>query len=195
MIPFKYEPDHLKIQFVLDLETLSLQSNAAIIDIALVEVGRGGRQFSVQIKPSSYNEISGFDISEQTIQWHAKNNPAFFALCETRGESPQTAAVKLNEFLRDIQEMEGKQVLFHIQGVDFDKPILQNLMSQLGFQPEWHYRNFRDLRTIQAMTPAISYVAGNHTALEDAKASKDDLIKRAHGYRIVWDWLFGQGDL
>lgn len=191
MIPFKYEPDSRKIQFVLDLETLSLKPDAAIIDIALVEVGGGGRQFSMQIKPSCYNELPGFHVSDDTVKWHAKNDPAYFALCEQRGETAQTAAVKLNEFLRDIQEMEQKQVLFHIQGVDFDKPILQNFLTQFNLIPEFHYRNFRDLRTVQAMTPEISYKAGNHTALEDAKASKDDLIKRAYANPTIGKWILG----
>lgn len=194
MIKFSYEPDHQKLLFVLDTETLSLEPNAAVIDIAIVPVNSNW-SFSEQIKPSSYEgKAAGkFHLSPATLEFHKEKNPAFLNLCEQRGVSVETAAMGVFNFLEEVQQVEKKQVVLMCQGTDFDIPILKNLLYQAGLLIPWHYRNVRDLRSLQALTPEVEYDKGGHTALDDARHSLVHLLKQAEASPLFNNYLYGPG--
>lgn len=190
-------PDCEKLRFVLDTETLALEeTNAAVVDIALVEVLGSGRFFSGQIKPSWYKEFllrypDSFTINPATVEWHDKNNPDYISMLEQRGEAGATVIGRLFDFLVDLQTMEQKQVVIMTQGIDFDIPRIANLFKQCSCPLPWHYRNVRDLRTLQNLTPQLKYVAGNHTALEDARHSADHLMKQTNCSQEMFQYIFG----
>lgn len=192
-------PDRDKLRFVLDIETLALaETNAAVVDIALVEVLGNCRFFSGQIKPSWYEEYinytdkDAFTINPATVDWHNSHNPGYLNMLEQRGEAGTTVVGRMFDFLVDLQTREQKQIVIMTQGTDFDIPRITNLLKQCGCPLPWHYRNVRDLRTLQQITPHLKYVAGNHTALEDARHSADHLLKQASASMDINTYLFGE---
>lgn len=187
-----YNPDCDKIRFVLDTETLSLEKNAAVVDIALVEIAGNDRQFNMQIQPSWYeNHGLGFDMNAGTVEFHKKNNPNFLVQCEQFGQYADLVVGALYDFLVSIQEMEQKEVLLYMQGTDFDKPILEHLFKHFDTELPVHYRNVRDLRTLTALTPEVKYIPGNHTALDDARHSCNHLLKQAAMNGAMFKYLWG----
>lgn len=185
-------PDCDKTRFVLDIETLAVDPKAAIVDIALVEVAGRERTLSVQIRPSWYEDHGlGFVRNAETVKFHAKNNPSFLLNCEAVGHTAEYAVGLIFDFLSTIQEAEETEVLLYMQGTDFDKPILANLFQHFDVPFPVHYRNVRDLRTLNALTPEVKYVAGNHSALDDAYHSKDHLLKQAACDPFMFKYVWG----
>lgn len=163
-----------KSHLIVDLEALSLDRHAAIIEIgAVAQYGTSGNiasKFSIMIKPSSYNDLPQFVRDPSTEQFHEKENPGFLEECEAAGVSFQEAIGLFADWAASF----GKPYDLHVwsQGKDYDFPILDFAFGQFGIKAPWSYRNMHCLRDLVFLNPRsrISGGAGEakHRALDDA---------------------------
>lgn len=166
-----------KVHIVLDLETLSLDSHAAIIDIGAV-VAYGNFQtetFSRAIKPSNYMGMgTSFTVEDETISFHEEKNSGYLEKLEAEGVGIQEAASEFAEWLKGY----ASNAELHVwsQGKDFDFPVLANLFRFCGVQHPYKYRNVHCVRDLLFLNPKARIGTGSsaaHTALADAIFCKD----------------------
>jgi exodeoxyribonuclease VIII len=166
------------INIALDLETLSTQENAAIIQIGCC-IPEFDRQFLMpDISPEfevtiRYEDClsSEFHKDPETMKWWEKQNP------KTRnnvfsGQDTYVDAMEQLKFWLESVKILGAQIAIWGNGSDFDNRLLSYTADSLGYHNLWDFRNNRDLRTLKALFPLkIEAAAGEikHTALGDAR--------------------------
>jgi exodeoxyribonuclease VIII len=165
---------------MLDLETMSTASNAAIVAIGAVEfepaTGELGRTFYRNVSLMSCQN-AGLDVEAGTVMWWlSRSEEARKALIEDA--LPLREALKqFNGFLYLVDQeaaRSGKAVDIAIwgKGSDFDNVILANAHKALRYPLPWKYKNNRDVRTILALVPdacdGVESEGTKHNALDDA---------------------------
>lgn len=154
------------LDVMIDIETLSLSANAAIIQIAakpfrldgnevILGTDKNGKdvcdEFTIDIDATSC-AMYGFDFDKCTIEWWRKNVPAnehfksvHYACC---------IAFALESFadaLTSWKEVTGSdEIVVWSQGSDFDIAVLRNAFRVVFGNEDklpWKYNNVRDART------------------------------------------------
>lgn len=162
------EPDSQKLHLVVDTETLAVDPRAAVTEIA-GHVLNKEEWFCARINPGKYE--GNFIVNEKTLDWHKARDKNYLEELAMFGREPASAAA---EFINWIEAMEHKyqaRAVIWTRGLDFDIPILTNLLSFHGFKNPWHHRNVRDIRTLGALFPEVKVVRGDHSALGDVRAA------------------------
>ena len=138
---------------MIDLETLSLRSNAAIIEIAAKEFNPNKdievayNAFHIFVDAASC-AMYGMDFGMNTIAWWASQKKSLKEPFDTfRNDCPIGYALdKLAEFLRNTAP--DGDVTVWSQGSDFDIAVLKTAFrTVLGKEFPVMYRNVRDART------------------------------------------------
>jgi 3' exoribonuclease, RNase T-like len=166
------------INIALDLETLSTQEDAAIIQIGCcipyfdrVNVPLGlSCEFETTIR---YEDCisSEFHKSHATMDWWDKQNPKARNNVFS-GQNSYTDAFDQFKFWIDSIRSNGAEVAIWGNGSDFDNRLLSYSLDSLGYHNVWSFRNNRDLRTLKALFPldvADDPTEVKHTALGDAR--------------------------
>ena len=167
------------INIALDLETLSTQEDAAIIQIGCciplfdrIHLPEGiSPEFEVTIK---YEEAirSEFHKSNSTMEWWDKQ-AASTRMIVFSGQDTYVDAFDQFKFWIDSVKSGGADVAIWGNGSDFDNRLLSYSLDSFGYHDVWNFRNNRDLRTLKALFPMtipedpIEEV--KHTALGDAR--------------------------
>lgn len=161
---------------VIDIETLSTEPNAAVIQVGMVfRFGDLVELAEMSVSPSCYYGLSNgpsspFHTDNNTISWHHKTNPENLQKCVRSEES----LADLVAFIRsnvDKAKEDGKYAIWlWACGTDFDVPILKNLLDFCGKKPNWGYTYVRDYRTLRELYKDIIPKNGDnpHTAGADA---------------------------
>ena len=155
---------------MLDLETLGASPQAVILQIGACyfEPGNGviGRTFNENI--SLENSLAnGFKIDAATLKWWLDQSwDAIDDVIVKDGTAAGGVLLDLNFFLH-----EAKTIWCH---TTFDAPILMNYYRTLSLTPVFHYKAFRDIRTLLDLVNFKSKdfpadVGTAHTALDDCK--------------------------
>lgn len=159
--------DHVMV----DLETLSTQPTAAIVSIAGVAFNMQNDKtadFYVNINPKSAQEYN-MRIDVDTVDWWRKQNPDAVRSWMKNGIAVVDAAIQFNEFL--MKYTVPKDVCVWANGVDFDLPIIRNLMTATDQPVLWNYWNQMDARTIFKLaginTRTAERIGNYHNALDD----------------------------
>lgn len=176
-----------KLPLMLDLETLSLKPNAAIIDIAF-----GSTQENVTrilVRPESYTNSFDFDVNSETINFHTNQKTGIMEHAEAVGVGWRKAAMQVQEHIAKLQL--NYEVHLWCQGKDADIPWLANLLQCAGLKVPWRYNCTHCLRDLSQLYPEVKKPShGNHTANRDviaqigylnALCAYDDRV-----YRMVW---------
>ena len=168
------------INIPLDLETLSLQEDAAIIQIGccIPDFDRGNippgvpYEFEATVK---YEEAlqSEFHKDHQTMDWWEKQD----ALARAQVFSGQDSYEEVfDQFVYWIKQLksQGADVAIWGNGSDFDNRLLAYSLAAFGHTNVWSFRNNRDLRTMRAICPVeieknLDGAERPHTALGDAR--------------------------
>lgn len=138
---------------MIDLETLSLKTNAAIIEIAAKEFNPNKdvmvtyNAFHLFVDAASC-AMYGMDFDRNTIAWWASQEKSLKGRFDTfRNDCPIGYALgKLTEFLRNTAP--DGDVTVWSQGSDFDIAVLKTAYRNvLGKEFPVMYRNVRDART------------------------------------------------
>ena len=175
------------MELMLDLETMGIGPNAAIIAIGAVafdldRLELTGQEFYQTIDLESSVEHGG-GITPSTVLWWMQQSD------EAR-----------DEFKRPGGRIEEVLMYFHrwlpptncIQvwgnGANFDNVVLRTAYERLGLQAPWNFRNDRCFRTAKAMLPKVEIESTGvaHDALEDARWQARYLIEatRVDRWRI-----------
>ena len=171
------------ISIVLDLETLSLQEDAAILQIGCciphfdrVKIPSGiSHEFEVTI---SYDIAlkSEFHKDSETLNWWENQDPNVRKLVFSGQDNYEDALGDLVAWLNSLR-VDGADIAIWGNGSDFDNRLLTYTLNCYGFRKCWDFRNNRDLRTLKALFPledaGIELVRSSaetaHTALGDAR--------------------------
>ncbi len=142
----------------LDIETLSTQPTAAIINIAAraFTFSQGAikddkAKFSCLVSASSC-AMDGLHFDMDTVRWWSEQSPMAKAPFEqlTGQEIPIIKALdNLIHFVGQIRALSpDNRILVWCQGTDFDIPILRNAYNVVwGVHEPWHRHEIRDART------------------------------------------------
>jgi hypothetical protein len=191
----------------IDIETLALDTKAPVIQIGVVPFsleGEGGilleqaKQFDIDPTtyfPNEYNERAYGDQfsepdTEDTVVWHARQNPTYLMQLASSGVNLRTAASNFFHWITDYSKICKEYAPFQMYfwRSHFDYPILRNFMDTCGY-PDWV--NFRhvhcafslvdDHRKISPILNApleIQQLGTLHTALRDAGEMAWKLVQR-----------------
>lgn len=154
----------MKKHFMLDLETLSTQTNAIVLSIGAVEFDPE----TGKVKKGFYHELNLVEqshrhISASTVEWWFKQDSSPFT---TNEKVPvRNALLLLNDFMGD----EDKCVW--ACDPDFDCSILESLYSEQGLPTPWAYYQTRSVRTVRELAKIRGFELpkgyASHNALED----------------------------
>lgn len=170
---------------MIDLETLSTHTNAAIIEIGAVEfnkeTGEIGDKFSVRITPSDWCN-NGRHVDGETIVWWMKQSEDARKRYTERGEglimNLKAALVKLSAFIRNCSEQvpstdHHDTVVVWGNGATMDITILESAYEYFGETIPWKYWAVNDVRTIVDLNPSVKkgmkFDGVKHSAIDDCK--------------------------
>jgi DNA polymerase III epsilon subunit-like protein len=158
---------------MIDLETLSTATNAAILTIGAVRFNPYGDEtttpemieFYYKIDLDSCEELD-LDIDENTINWWARQ------CTEAKDEAfSEHNRIKLEEVFKELSKFCKGAKRIWSNGAGFDVVICETIFKRLCLPIPWKFWNIRDCRTyydlgIDPKMPSITA----HNALADAKA-------------------------
>lgn len=162
--------------FMVDLETLSVNSNAVICSVGIVEF-TFNKPYPDCCKRMYYQTIdlqscldNGFEINAETLTWWL-NQPD-----KTRLEINKKDSKHIKTVLEEISVFmfnncsENKSFIWG-NGSSFDLGILSNAYHKLKLPVPWKFWNERDVRTLVAFVPDIKKLIKNegnfHLPLDD----------------------------
>jgi inhibitor of KinA sporulation pathway (predicted exonuclease) len=165
---------------MVDLETLSTESNAAIVAIGavLIDLERGSfvDKFYRVVDPESAIAAGGH-VSGSTLKWWLKqSDEARHAIAE-HGIPLKQALEVFSSWVPNKAEVWGN-------GATFDNVVLTNAYNAVGLTRPWSYRNDRCYRTLKSLYPhvPVTYVGTAHNALNDAESQGMHLIN-------IWQYM------
>lgn len=166
---------------MIDLETMGLGVNAAIIAIGAVEFDLEakmlGRTFYALVDLQSSVDAGG-EIDPSTVMWWlAQSKEARSALLE-EGILIDQALSNFGLWLLEC----GPDVKVWGNGADFDNVILAQAFRRSDFSVPWKFWNNRCFRTFKNMLPECPspFIGIQHNALDDAKYQAEYLIAALH---------------
>jgi len=160
------------MHIMLDLETLSSSSNAAIIAIGAVRFDMTNMQIELDntfyrtISPKSAQQ-SGGEIDGNSVLWWFMQPEE--ARAEFIGDSNASIESALNDFSKWVRETPCEGIWAH--GSYFDNVVLSNAYLRLKRTPPWDFFELnRCYSTVAYMHPEIPFVKEGieHHALHDA---------------------------
>ena len=158
------------INIAIDLETLSLESDAAIGSIAAVPFNPNVEVFNdysvFQVIPEGATEplsefyevvnatscaLQGMHIDMETVKWWSCQKPE--AKAELLSRQPLNIGEAMNAFHNYVEGMKrayDADIVVWAQGADFDFPKIRNAYNKClnGVNRPWGYRDVRDARSI-----------------------------------------------
>ena len=160
---------------MLDLETMGVSANSAIVAIGAVEfdadLGVIDRFYEVVDLQSCIDK--GLDIDGNTVMWWMKqSNDARKALYK--------GGIPLCDALKKFKEWLGKDnVQIWGNGSDFDNAILTNAFQKFKVMAPWPYHSNRCYRTLCYSFPKFEMerVGTYHNAVDDAEYQAKYLIE------------------
>lgn len=173
--------DLLRVNCMIDLETLSTKYNAGILSIGAVKFDHSGikDEFYVNIRLKSIME-HGLRIDQDTLNWWNDQNPDAIKSLFSGGKS-------LRQALSEFKEWYGPTSMHTwSNGANFDQVIMCNAFDVFSEKEPWDYYHgmcFRTLRSLidpkKTLAPKIEIA---HNALHDAKAQAEHLIQMWHAW-------------
>lgn len=160
---------------MLDLETLSTKSDAAIIAIGVARFDQSG-VLDTQGWALDESEITGH-VDPQTVYWWMRQSDAAKRYSFTGKEKALVAAIELGKFLTGCDELWANDP-------DFDVVVLRTwwdaLRPKMGKFPV-SFRHNRSFRTIKALAPDCDlsecYIGTAHNPVDDAAMQARAVIK------------------
>ena len=142
---------------MIDIETLSLASNAAVWQVAWKDMASDATQvaFLNPAEMREHVECERLVEDPATIEWTLKTYGAHSPFASwyssyNRGKAfGGTHSVK--DLHTDMALTIGPATTVWAKGADFDFPILTNLFSWIGESAPWHYRNKACMRTLKML--------------------------------------------
>ena len=165
---------------MLDLETLSTNSNAAIIAIGAVKFDgeRGGEVYDKFYQAvTGVAELEGFHVKQSTLDWWAeKSEEARAVFTDQNAVDLPTALLAFYHWA--IKGTKVKDIRMWGNGSDFDNVILTSAYGICNMVRPWEHWNSRCYRTIknQNRNVPMNRTGTFHNALDDAESQANHLL-------------------
>ena len=166
---------------MVELETVSLENNAAILSIGAVVFDERGVRDTFYSKVDLNSCVAlGLHVSDSTMEWWSKQDQIARQEAFSGKETIQFALQEFTEWLGDTE------VVIYGNGATADNIWLANAYVAANQPVPWKYYNSLCYRTlVKLLPPNIWHAPGiAHHALEDAISQARTLIDsaRVHGY-------------
>lgn len=168
-MPGELKDDKLKI--MVDIETLSLSHNPAIVQIAAApwtfEAGIQENVFNAKIDISCYKkpEFKDFDCDLDTVKWWMQQDKSAQVFSGERNIKEA-----LQEFSDYLSQFDKKETRIWCQGASFDFPKLNYAFKVFDLPTPWLFYRERCSRTFLELAPNIGYrPKTTHDALQDVR--------------------------
>lgn len=162
----------MTIHIVLDVETMGLASDSAVMSIGAVSLG--GAQFEVVVSNPSGS------VNAETARWWMMQAPEVRSGVQGGIPEPDALAA-FAQWLAELREAREPEDLRLWGSEDFDTVILANAYARCGLKRPWHYREPRGLRTILELAnvdeDAMPWTGVEHVAIECARHAASALAK------------------
>lgn len=174
-----------------DLETMSTESDAAIVQIGATVVGSPNKSFNLHIDPRTSESI-GAHVDAGTMQWWNKQDPELRKRVFGGTTPIRSALDEFHGWCFEQSSGDMNRIYLWSKGADFDCVVLKNNYELYRTYP-FNFRNHRCVRTIMdLLTPeqieeitktfyANNPTAQKHDALSDAQLQAK-FIHRALDY-------------
>lgn len=162
--------------FMVDVETLSIDSNAMIIAIGAVQFDFEKKMiistFYKIISPTDKDGIIDFD----TIKWWMRQEDSVRSIFNAPGNSLKEVLLSLANFF--LFDHNAEVIRVWGNGASFDNVILANAYGRCGLKKPWSYNGDMCYRTIKSLYPhvKIKREGNHHNALDDAISQAKHLI-------------------
>lgn len=175
----------MKSHFMLDLETMGLRPNAAIVSIGATHFNATSiiDRFHTSINLQSCLDV-GLVTDQSTVNWWEKQSVEARSSWDTPdAPSLHTALSMFGDWLRKWASSTG-QIAPWGNGADFDLVLLTSAYHALDADPPWKFYNHHCFRTIKNLLPPSPEVVRkgtHHNALDDAIFQTEqlqDILKR-----------------
>lgn len=177
---------HLDVTF--DLETASLSSTAAIIQIGAVAWNRFEEKserlfedayevsFGVDLRSAM---MSGFDIDPETCKWWSNRDAALKnSILSEHVEHIKDVLLSFKAWLEEVRSTSSAEsICLWAQGSDFDVPVLRNAFETFDIEFPVNYHAIRDARSVVL-----------ETFVRESIYSKEEALSLIHkDYNKVYD--------
>lgn len=152
-----------KDRVMVDLETLGLEKDAAILSIGAVHFDKSviGERFYESVSLKSCQE-AGLFIDAETLDWWLSQDESV--------QDVLTGGKRLGNVLEEFARfIDGADEIW-AYSPSFDCAILYNAYEETGQTPPWTYKEERDARTIAKLDVerTVEHEGEEHNALDDA---------------------------
>jgi hypothetical protein len=166
------------IHVMVDLETLSTRSNAAILAIGAVKftTAKGVYDDYYQVVKTPPG-IDGFHISADTLHWWAQQSDEARKVFTDPNTLNIVAALKaFAEWMTKTDNMDD--ICLWGNGAAFDNAILATAYDLCNLAAPWNFWNDRCYRTIKSQNRGVplTRLGTHHNALADAESQADHLL-------------------
>jgi 3' exoribonuclease, RNase T-like len=160
-----------KKHIMIDLETMGLEPNAAIISIGAVHFDKTTlySEFYTPVSLKSCMDL-GLTTTQSTVDWWQKQSvEARMAWQIEDAPGLMESLTQFNGWLRGIGS--EKEICPWGNGADFDLTILGSAHRALQVDPPWEFYNHHCFRTMKNMFRVANFPrqGTHHNALDDAK--------------------------
>jgi hypothetical protein len=153
----------MKDRVMVDIETLGLERDSAILSIGAVHFDRTGiaDRFHEFIDQRSC-QAAGLTFDIETLDWHLSQG--------TFGGRELVDGRDLDVALEYFVEWYGTADEVWANSPSFDCEALEYAGDAVGVEMPWHFSEERDVRTVKQLPPAadIEHQGTEHNALDDA---------------------------
>ena len=168
---------------MIDLETMSTSSNAAIVSIGAVKFDNNGLGDTFYCNVDLASSVQqGGEIDANTVMWWLSQSSA------ARGMLINDVKAHINSALLEFNKWLEPNTKVWGNGVDFDNVILANAYKRSSVEMPWKYYNNRCYRTIKNIfdpkSELFKRIGEAHNALDDAKSQVEHLLKICEAYSI-----------
>lgn len=157
---------------MIDLETMSLHHDAAILSIGAVQFSNGGihKKFHVAISPKFWRG----HLEPDTIKWWFSQSDKARETIINGDKSTEEALNLFSAWLpRQLDGIWGN-------GSDFDNVILENSYDMHGIKLPWDHKKNRCYRTLRSLSSIpFNRIGTHHNALDDAES------QAIHAHKIL----------
>ncbi len=171
------------LDIMIDFETLSLASNAAVLQLAAVAFNRSTASadalFPQDLPPFEAKVdirscvADGFDFHPDSIKWWSEKPDAVKAEVLGGDCYPLTEVMSnFIDWLNEVQTTSQAEITcLWAQGADFDISILRTILRRYGMEKKFpiSYRDFRDARTF------IAEIGAHYAAGRDAMSDHNEI--------------------
>lgn len=160
----------MREHLMIDLETMGLRPNAAIVAIGAVFFDQSNlyEEFYRAIRLDSCTAL-GLTTDQSTVDWWVKQDPIIRAAWDNDQAVPLLDA--LSDFTKFVCDHSNAKILRPWgNGADFDLVLMKSAYDAFAADPPWQFYNQRCFRTMKSVFPAPKVPRTEaHHALADAK--------------------------